>query len=60
MVGDFGEVYVMDWGLAKVLASVEPGSWPSAQTDRLTSPARHVSHVARSEQGGHQPSRTPT
>jgi serine/threonine protein kinase/Leucine-rich repeat (LRR) protein len=25
MVGDFGEVYVMDWGLAKVLGS-EPGS----------------------------------
>jgi serine/threonine protein kinase len=24
MVGDFGEVYVMDWGLAKVVQSQEP------------------------------------
>src|SRR5262249_32125383 len=24
MVGDFGEVYVMDWGLAKVLGEAEP------------------------------------
>ena len=26
MVGEFGQVYVMDWGLAKVLGSPEPGS----------------------------------
>ncbi len=39
MVGDFGEVYVMDWGLAKVLASggrPPPGEAPA--TDSAASP----------------------
>lgn len=29
MVGDFGEVYVMDWGLAKVLKEDEPATDPA-------------------------------
>ncbi len=34
MVGDFGEVYVMDWGLAKVVAPARrPGAQPHAPVD---------------------------
>ncbi|MFH0879571.1 MAG: protein kinase [Lentisphaerota bacterium] len=29
MIGDFGEVLVMDWGLAKVLSRSDPGAIPS-------------------------------
>jgi serine/threonine protein kinase len=32
MVGDFGEVYVMDWGLAKVLSQVQPVRAPGDST----------------------------
>jgi serine/threonine protein kinase len=32
MVGDFGEVYVMDWGLAKVMSQVQPTSTPGEAT----------------------------
>lgn len=32
MVGDFGEVYVMDWGLAKVLGTPEDDEQPAAET----------------------------
>ena len=34
MVGNFGEVQVMDWGLAKVLLSQAPASEPDAQGER--------------------------
>jgi serine/threonine protein kinase/DNA-directed RNA polymerase subunit RPC12/RpoP len=37
MIGDFGEVYVMDWGLAKVLQPVE--SKPSAVIHAATVPS---------------------
>jgi serine/threonine-protein kinase len=37
MVGPFGEVLVMDWGLAKVLARLEPVA-PGAGAARATSP----------------------
>ena len=30
MIGDFGEVYVMDWGLAKVLSHDRPAAQPAA------------------------------
>jgi serine/threonine protein kinase len=38
MVGDFGEVYVMDWGLAKVLRPIDSAShaepsWPNRTAD---------------------------
>ena len=39
MVGDFGEVYVMDWGLAKVLSRDEPA--PPASPIRRMSPDRN-------------------
>src|SRR5262249_44973008 len=41
MVGDFGEVYVMDWGLAKVLdkAATPVPSNPSTQIQRKKSSA---------------------
>jgi serine/threonine protein kinase len=32
MVGDFGEVYVMDWGLAKVLGAEDTKDQPAAET----------------------------
>jgi serine/threonine protein kinase len=32
MVGDFGEVYVMDWGLAKVLGKDDPPAPPAPST----------------------------
>jgi serine/threonine protein kinase len=37
MIGDFGEVYVMDWGLAKVLGKEKPASAsePREPTDRV-------------------------
>jgi len=30
MIGDFGEVYVMDWGLAKVLSRAAPVAQPAS------------------------------
>jgi serine/threonine protein kinase len=30
MVGEFGEVLVMDWGLAKVIRKTAPGAGPAA------------------------------
>ena len=44
MVGAFGEVQVMDWGLAKVLARVGPADEESARLDRDTSIVRTVRH----------------
>jgi len=45
MVGDYGEVYVLDWGLAKVLAQPEPppldGAALSVSTDARASRTRH-------------------
>jgi len=32
MVGSFGEVLVMDWGVAKVLSVAAPESWPAGQS----------------------------
>ena len=32
MVGDFGEVYVMDWGLAKIIGAREAKPQPAAET----------------------------
>jgi predicted Zn finger-like uncharacterized protein len=39
MVGDFGEVYVMDWGLAKVLGKPEPGK---PEPPVSSAPATHI------------------
>jgi serine/threonine-protein kinase len=36
MVGAFGEVLVMDWGIAKVLTEAAPGALAAKDTDRLT------------------------
>ena len=41
MVGAFGEVQVMDWGLAKVMA----------ETGRAERPAQHTVHMERTESG---------
>jgi eukaryotic-like serine/threonine-protein kinase len=45
MVGDFGEVYVMDWGLAKVLNEEEtsPPAAPSTHGQRMESPIDEMS-----------------
>jgi hypothetical protein len=52
MVGAFGEVQVMDWGLAKVLnASVTAGPEPSTQHDPAATVASLV-QVARGDSGG--------
>ncbi|MBN8527420.1 MAG: serine/threonine protein kinase, partial [Planctomycetes bacterium] len=40
MVGTYGEVLVMDWGLAKVLGSVEDASEPGSATTALISDVR--------------------
>ncbi len=53
MVGGFGEVQVMDWGLAKVLARGEPA--PPA--DDPSSPTETVVATARSGSGGSDLSR---
>ncbi|MCB9697464.1 MAG: SUMF1/EgtB/PvdO family nonheme iron enzyme [Alphaproteobacteria bacterium] len=44
MVGATGEVYVLDWGLAKVLGRAEPGA--SGETEVVTS-ARSGDHATR-------------
>jgi serine/threonine protein kinase len=35
MVGDFGEVYVLDWGLARMLAERDAQPWMAADVDSL-------------------------
>ncbi|MGE0400253.1 MAG: serine/threonine-protein kinase, partial [Kofleriaceae bacterium] len=35
MVGDFGEVYVLDWGLAKLMDERDAPSWVGADVDSL-------------------------
>ncbi len=35
MVGDFGEVYVLDWGLARLMAERDSQTWMSADVDSL-------------------------
>ena len=58
MVGDFGEVYVMDWGLAKVLAS---GRGVSRAGDSVARQGRDADQAGSSprrspvEQGGDEP-----
>src|SRR5262249_55962572 len=54
MVGDFGEVYVMDWGLAKVLgdspATVETGPVPasgSSSSQDITGSRSSKVHTSR-------------
>ena len=39
MVGRFGEVYVMDWGIAKVVGRRDPGSRPSPSRSASASPS---------------------
>ena len=53
MLGDFGEVYVMDWGLAKVLGKVEPGAAIRPTIDY--EPGRHVSTSRSSKVATSQP-----
>ena len=38
MVGDFGEVYLMDWGLAKILSEPDPAAQPPAQGSEGSQP----------------------
>jgi serine/threonine-protein kinase len=38
MLGDFGEVYVLDWGLARLVGSVEPAEPAAAPAERLSAP----------------------
>lgn len=46
MVGEFGEVQVMDWGLAKIVGAAEPAGIDFSGDDELTSDARQfVSRV---------------
>jgi hypothetical protein len=45
MIGDFGEVYVMDWGLAKVLVS--GGQKPPVTTSRTEGPLSPLAGVVR-------------
>ena len=35
MVGRFGEVYVMDWGLARLAADIASGAWAARHRDLL-------------------------
>ncbi|MDP6505897.1 MAG: serine/threonine-protein kinase, partial [Planctomycetota bacterium] len=50
MVGDFGEVLVMDWGLAKIVTPGRVGSQPaSAETKTEPSGSRHAQEYAERE-----------
>lgn len=49
MLGDFGEVYVMDWGLAKV---VRPGAPVAAPTEQITSASQSGKVVTNRESEG--------
>jgi WD40 repeat protein/serine/threonine protein kinase len=52
MVGEFGEVQVMDWGLAKTLTTEERKLLPSNGADKLTAfPAEQETVVARTQLG---------
>ncbi|MGH7280151.1 MAG: protein kinase domain-containing protein [Polyangiaceae bacterium] len=46
MLGGFGEVYVLDWGLAKVKGDIEPTSGPSDQVDAPLSVRGHTENGA--------------
>src|SRR5262249_51808568 len=49
---DFGEVYVMDWGLAKVLGHTGEGSTPGVPRPTVVyEPSQHVSTVRSGPQG---------
>ncbi len=50
MVGSFGEVQVMDWGLAKVLADKRPIA-PSARVSGIIRTVRTVGNAATSQAG---------
>lgn len=54
MIGDFGEVYVMDWGLAKVLKSGPTSGRTEAP------PAAHISPQVNPSSSGSQSSRVET
>jgi len=49
MVGSFGEVQVMDWGLAKVLSARRPPERPAAGPDATAAPT--VTYTERHEAG---------
>jgi tetratricopeptide (TPR) repeat protein len=52
MVGAFGEVQVMDWGLAKALAAEVPKSAPQDIADKITpSPFEQETAVVRTQYG---------
>ena len=42
MVGAFGEVYIMDWGLAKFLKSAHSGVWTERQEEAWTTQAGSI------------------
>jgi serine/threonine-protein kinase len=48
MLGDFGEVYVLDWGLAK---AVDSGAGPESERPRAVTPDRADDHVPRTAIG---------
>jgi WD40 repeat protein len=53
MVGAFGEVQVMDWGLAKVLAPGVPDAPPEPGSDPQATTAPTEIHTARNSDGSH-------
>jgi len=50
MLGDFGEVYVMDWGLAKVLHDQRPAELPAAAAATAPPSSSRNSKVATSRE----------
>ncbi len=50
MIGDFGEVYVMDWGLAKVLKDGERGRFSRPECERFSAARRGPARHARGDQ----------
>lgn len=60
MVGRFGEVYVMDWGLARLLGRSEEHAPTATSNDPTAAPAnapREAVHHVRTTQRGHRPAR---
>ena len=65
MVGDFGEVYVMDWGLAKVLRSeadnaLAPTGQHAAATVAVDAPSTMAATGSGSDSGAVRTNRQPT